>query len=183
MSPRPGARLRNALGGSSRGVEVLLQRRSANGLSGWMAYTYGHARRDDPAASLSFDSDFDQRHTATLFASARLSETLNLSARFRYGSGFPVAGFYREDPRGFPVLSEARNELRPASYARLDLRANKAWHFRGWKLTLFGEVVNVLGRTNVRYTGLDGVDRTGRVFLNRDTLFPFLPSLGITVDF
>lgn len=183
VSPRPAARLRNALGGSSRGLELLLQRRSANGVSGWMAYTYGHARRQDRAAALDFDSDFDQRHTATVYASARLSETLNLSARFRYGSGFPVAGFFRQDPRGVLVLSEARNELRPAAYSRLDLRANKAWLFRGWKLTVFAELVNVLGRTNVRYTGLDGVDRTGRVFLNRDTLFPFLPSLGITVDF
>jgi hypothetical protein len=40
-----------------------------------------------------------------------------------------------------------------------------------------------LDRTNTRYTGLDGVDiRNGRVFLDRDTLFPILPSVGITAE-
>ena len=42
----------------------------------------------------------------------------------------------------------------------------------------------MLDRENVRYNGQDGIDfRTGRVFLSTDTLFPLLPSLGVTVDF
>jgi len=187
VPPRPDATLANALDGRSRGIEVLLQRRSANALSGWIAYSYAHARRREVGTPLVFDSDFDQRHAVTAYASVRLSQTLNLSAKFRYGSGFPVPGFYREDPDadGVFYLSETRNELRPAAYSRLDLRANKAWLFRGWKLTLFAEVLNVLDRTNTRYTGLDGVDVRigGRAFFETDTLFPLLPSAGITVDF
>ncbi len=185
VAPRPGARLGNDLTGRSRGIEVLLQRRSANGISGWIAYSYAHARRHDQVAGLDFDADYDQRHTVTAYASARLSQTLNLSLKYRYGSGFPVPGFYREDParEGVFYFSEARNELRPEAYGRLDLRMNKAWLFRGFKLTLFAEVLNVLGRTNVRYTDLDGFDRSGRVFFSTDTLFPRLPSAGVTVDF
>src|SRR5262249_21053203 len=86
--PELHAPFRNALTGQSRGIEVLLQRRSANGLLGWIAYSYGKARRRDDAEGLEFDSDFDQRHTLTLYTSYRLSETLNLSAKYRYGSGF-----------------------------------------------------------------------------------------------
>jgi hypothetical protein len=42
----------------------------------------------------------------------------------------------------------------------------------------------VLDRTHRRYTGLDGLDlRTGRAFLENDTLFPLLPSIGVTVEF
>jgi hypothetical protein len=164
-------------------VELLLQRRSANGLSGWIAYSYGTARRHDEETGIDFDSDFDQRHTVTAYGSMRLSETLNLSLKYRYGTGFPVPGFYRPGPLGI-YFSDARNTLRPDGYGRLDLRANKAWLFRGWKLTLFGEVLNALDRENVRYNGQDGIDfRTGRVFLSTDTMFPLLPSLGITVDF
>jgi hypothetical protein len=182
--PRLDAQLGNVVSGRSNGIELLLQRRSANGLSGWVAYSYGAARRHDEETGIDFDSDFDQRHTVTVYGSMRLSQTLNVSLKYRYGSGFPVPGFYRSPAPGIYFLSDERNTLRPDGYGRLDLRANKAWLFRGWKLTLFGEVLNVIDRENVRYNGQDGIDfRTGRVFLSTDTMFPLLPSLGITVDF
>jgi carboxypeptidase-like protein/TonB-dependent receptor-like protein len=181
--PRPDAIWRNVLTGRSQGVEVLVQRRSANGLSGWAAYSYGHARRRDESSGLEFDSDFDQRHTVTLYSSLRLTETWNFSVKYRYGSAFPIPGFYAGDPRGIVLLSDERNRLRPQSYGRLDLRANKAWLFRAWKLTLFGEVLNVLDRDNARYF-FDGVDpRTRRVFLSSGSLFPIVPAVGITIDF
>jgi hypothetical protein len=177
------ARWRNVLSGRSRGVEVLVQRRSANGVSGWAAYTYGQARRTDESSGREFDADFDQRHTVTVYASARVTETLNCSAKFRYGSAFPIPGFFAGNADGAVVLAPERNRLRPPAYGRLDLRANKAWLFRSWKLTLFGEVINVFDRDNARYL-FDGVDlRTGRVFLSRDSLFPIVPSIGLTADF
>src|SRR5262249_28236589 len=172
--PRVGAPLLNALTGWSRGFDVLVQRRSANGVSGWIAYSYGQARRHDAQEGLEFDADFDQRHTVTAYASARLSETLNLSVKYRYGSGFPLPGFIQVGAGGATFLSEQRNEYRPDAYGRLDLRANKAWLFRGWKLTLFGEVLNVLGRENARYF-FDRIEfRTARVFVSSDGLFPRL---------
>jgi len=181
--PQPDAPLRNVLDGKSHGAEVMLQRRSANGLSGWVAYSFGHARFHEEPGTLAFDSDFDQRHTLTVFASYRVTPTLNLSTKYRYGSGFPVAGFYEARPSGV-FLSDERNVYRPEAYSRWDLRANKAFLFDGWKLTLYGEVINVLDRTHHRYTGLDGLNLpSGRVFLESDTLFPLLPSIGVTVDF
>jgi len=177
------ARLGNTLDGRVRGLEVLLQRRSANGVSGWVAYAYSHARRTERATGLRFDSDFDQRHTLTAYASVRASRTLNLSVKYRYGSGFPVPGFIRPVENGI-VLSDTRNELRADPYSRLDLRANKTWIFRSWKLTLFAEVLNALNHENTRNTGLEGINpRTGRVTVGEDTLFPILPSVGVTVDF
>jgi hypothetical protein len=188
--PQPASPLQNVLDGWSRGVEVMLQRRSANGLSGWIAYSLGHARVHEEPGTLVFDTDFDQRHTLTVFGSYRITPTLNLSTKYRYGSGFPVAGFYEARGGGAfrqgggVFLSEEKNLYRPESYSRWDLRANKAFLFDGWKLTLYGEVINVLDREHRRYTGLDGLDlRTGRAFLETDTLFPLLPSIGVTVDF
>jgi outer membrane cobalamin receptor len=173
----------NALSGRSRGVELLLQRRSANGLSGWIGYGLAHARRFDPKRGLGFDSDYDQRHTLTVYASRRLGGTLNLSTKYRYGSGFPIAGFYRAKA-GDVFLSTDRNGLRAEPYSRWDVRVNKAFACRRLKLTLYGEVINLLNHTHMRYTGLDSVNiRTGRVFLENETLFPRLPSLGVTVEF
>jgi TonB-dependent receptor-like protein/carboxypeptidase family protein len=183
VAPLPEAPLGNSLAGQSRGFEILLQRRSANGLSGWVAYAFGHARRTETASDLRFDADFDQRHTLTAYASARVTQTLNLSAKFRYGSGFPIVGFYRRGPEGGLFLAEGRNAVRADVYSRLDLRANKTWIFRSWKLTAFAELLNVLGHPNTRHTGFDLNPRTGRVTFEEGTLFPRLPSVGLTADF
>jgi len=182
VAPRFDAPLRNALSGHSRGIEMIVQRRSANGLSGWVAYSLGHARWREESG-LRFDGDFDQRHTLTVFGTCRISHTLNLSTKYRYRSGFPVAGFY-ESRAGGVFLSSERNRYRPESYSRWDVRANKAFIFERWRLTLYGEVINLLNRTHTRYTGLDELDtRTRRVVLESDTLFPFLPTAGLTVEF
>lgn len=160
-----------------------MQRRSVNGLSGWVAYSFGHARWHEEGDGRRFDSDFDQRHTLTVYGTCWISPSLNLSTKYRYGSGFPVLGFFETRPEGL-FLSSERNRYRPEGYSRWDIRANKAFIFEGWKLTLYGEVINVLNRTHTRYNGLDGLDpRTGRVFLDSDTLFPLLPSVGVTVEF
>jgi hypothetical protein len=53
-----------------------------------------------------------------------------------------------------------------------------------WKLTLFGEVVNLLDRENVRYDTFSGYNaRTGVARLNFDKMFPILPSAGMSLEF
>ena len=176
-----GVTLQNNLRGHARGVEVFVERRSVNKLSGWVSYSYGVARYRDAATNLSFDGDFDQRHTFNAYATYRLKPTLNLSAKYRYGSSMPVPAFLSMQG-GNIDLSAQRNLLRPPAYSRLDVRANKAFNFDRWKLTLYGEVLNVLGRENVRYTvETDTVNQFMSV--DRGTMFPLLPIAGIRVEF
>jgi outer membrane receptor protein involved in Fe transport len=176
-----GAQFHNNLRGYARGVEVFLERRSVNKLSGWISYSYGVARYRDAAANLAFDGDFDQRHTFNVYGTYRLKPTLSLSMKYRYGSNFPLAGFL--SVQGDSVtLSDERNQSRMPPYDRLDLRANKAFNFDRWKLTLYGEVLNVLGRKNFRYsTDVDTVNR--RVSFDKDSLFPRLPIAGVRLEF
>jgi len=69
----------------------------------------------------------DQRHTVNLFASYRLkTRPFVFSVKGLYGSGFPVNTF---PP---PIL-------RIGPYERLDLRTDKSWLFRKWKLSLYGD--------------------------------------------
>jgi hypothetical protein len=184
VGPRQGvtdAMYQNNLRGHARGIEMFLERRSVNKLSGWVSYSYGVARYRDAATNLSFDGDFDQRHTFNVYATYRLKPTWNLSTKYRYGSNFPVAAFLTDDVENLQ-LSDQRNRLRAPAYSRLDVRANKAFHFDRWKLTLYGEVLNVLGRENVRYTTqTDTVNRL--VSFGRGTMFPFLPIAGVRVEF
>jgi hypothetical protein len=58
-------------------------------LSGWVAYSFGRTRYTDRVTGETFDGDFDQRHTASVFAHCRLSSRMSISSRWRYGSNRP----------------------------------------------------------------------------------------------
>ncbi|MCA1575586.1 MAG: TonB-dependent receptor [Acidobacteria bacterium] len=173
---------RNALRGKARGVELNLQRRSANKLAGWISYAYSRTQLTDAQTGLSFVSDTDQRHTVNVYGSYRFTDTWNLSGAWRYGSGQPVPGFFRQVGSGF-FLSSKRNLARLPDYSRADLRLSKAFLFRKWKLTVTGEVINALNRNNVRYAGFDGFGFDGRVFGQLDRVLPILPSVGVVIEF
>src|SRR5262249_45055930 len=66
-SPAVSGRLQNNVRGHARGVEIFIQRRSVNKLSGWISYSYGVARYRDAATNLSFYGDYDQRHTFNVY--------------------------------------------------------------------------------------------------------------------
>jgi hypothetical protein len=172
----------NSLRGHARGIELTLQRRSANKLTGWVSYAYSRTELTDAQTGLTFPSDADQRHTVNVYGSYRLSETWNFSSEWRYGSGQPVPGFFRQVGAGY-FLTDVRNTTRLPSYNRLDLRVNKAFLFEKWKLTLNGEVINVTNSNNRRYAGFDGFGFDGRVFGQLDRVLPILPSAGIVVEF
>ena len=173
---------RNALRGHARGLELMLQRRSANKLTGWISYAYSRTTLTDSQTGLTFASDTDQRHTLNVYGSYRFTETWNLSGELRYGSGEPVPGFYRSVGSGY-FLANERNTARLPDYSRADVRVSKAFLFKRWKLTLTGELINALNRNNVRYAGFDGFDFSGRVYGQLDRVLPILPSAGVVIEF
>ena len=189
--PVYGPVLANSVRGYSRGVEVSLQRVSANRLSGWLSYGYGHARYHDAASGLSFDGDYDQRHTVSMFASYRVTRTVNLSSKFHYESNFPVVGFFQghlgQDDASDPEivrLSSQRNQLRVPAYSRLDFRLNKVHNYKRSRIALFAEIDNLLDHRNWRFFGIGQYDfSTGQAWLIRDKMLPILPFAGVTVEF
>jgi hypothetical protein len=173
----------NALRGFDRGVEVTVQRRSANRLAGWISYALSKSRRHDLVTGEWYDSEFEQRHTVNVYASYRLSESWNFSAKARYGSGFPYPQYFELRGTEF-YLSSDRNRERLPFYGRFDLRLNRAFYYRSRKLSLYFEVLNVFDRENIRFDQVSGVNSTTRrVSYSRDTLFPILPTAGFTLEF
>ena len=170
------------LDGFSRGVELLVQRRDPNGLSGWLAYSYGRARHTDTVAGESFWADLDQRHALNAYASYRLSNRWSFGGKLRMGSNFPVAGYYREQD-ALHFASEVRNALRLPVYARLDVRASRTFTWTRSRLTLFGEVINVLDRDNVRSNPPTVDSRTWQVRHLFERMIPVVPSAGLLVEF
>jgi len=179
----------NALTGSSRGVELVVQRRDPALFSGWIGYAYGRLRYDDTARGESFWGDFDQRHTLSAYGQYRKSPTTSFGAKLRLGSNFPIAGYFVERPAasfgGAPIglfAGSSRNMVRLPPYARLDLRADRAFNYSTRRLTLFAEVVNVFNRGNVaRANGVVTLSGSALDFTN--AMFPLLPSAGIRIDF
>ena len=160
---------------------MTLQRRSPNGLTGWISYALARTRIHDAATGSTYFSDHDQRHTVNLYLSQRLSDRTNLSLKYRFGSNTPVTGYYEEWREGFR-LSEERNQLRIPAYSRLDLRANRTFSWGRARLTAYAEVTNVMNRDNYRYNGADVFLPSGRVVFDRETTFPILPAIGVTVE-
>ena len=172
----------NSLAGTTRGAELVLSRRSAASLSGWVGYTWSHTRYRDGNTAEDFDGDFDQRHTLNVFVLQRLSYRLAVSGKLRIGSNFPIAGYFSGTPEAMHLASE-RNQVRLPLYSRLDVRANRTFTFQRSRLTLFVEVMNLLGRENggqsdgfIRFPSLEAV---GYIEL----LFPRIPSAGFLFEF
>ena len=194
---RPGvfnAPLVNALSGDARGAEVVVRRDAADGFSGFAGYAYSRLRYTDTRTGERFWGDADQRHTLSLYGNYRLSSRTSLSARYRYGSNYPMWGYIGEpsaapglgtmvDARPFfyPLSSE-RNTQRLPAYSRLDLRADRAFTWSGRRLVVFVDVANVLNHENLRNANYS-IDRLGRVFDTTESLMPIVPSGGLVIEF
>jgi hypothetical protein len=169
------------LDGRARGVDVLLQRRAPRGLTGWIAYTWAHTHYDDTVSGEQFDGDNDQRHTINVFLLQRLSFRAAASAKLRLGSNVPLAGYFSGTTDALRI-AETRNNVRLPWYVRLDLRANRTFTFSKRRLTVFVEVVNVLGRRNLGQA--DGFSRTNfEAVFYTEKLIPRIPSAGFTIEF
>jgi hypothetical protein len=172
---------RNALAGHSRGVELMIQRRAPSSLSGWMSYSYGRARYSDAARNESFWADFDQRHAFNAYGLYRFTPKTSVSGKIRVGSNFPLTGYFSR-ANGTMRLGTERNTERLPAYSRVDLRWNHVFSYTKRRLTLFAEVLNVLGHTN--YGPTDGFIRSNGVATGfTEKLMPFLPSVGFVWDF
>ncbi len=172
----------NTVSGHARGMELTLDRRAANGVSGWIWYAYGHTRMKDSRTGESYVADYDQTHMVNAYAGYRSSSRLGLSARFRYGSNFPVQGYFDEVDGGY-YASADKNRKRLPAYARLDLRAERSFTYRRSRLTVFVETLNTLNRRNVAQ-GDFGINFANLVVSDLlEDGFPFLPSAGVLIEF
>jgi hypothetical protein len=166
--------------GSSRGMQLVLQRRSANRLSGWIGYTLVFAQQVNSAVingknyAQYLPALEDQRHSLNAFASYRLTPSINLSGKLLYGSGYPVSVFAN-------VLGQPPFVQRLPAYARLDFRVDKSWALTRWKTTLYGEVLNVTNHNNVFATGFQA--GSPQPVMATERALPLVPTAGLVFEF
>ena len=171
-----------SLDGYARGVELLVQRKSTSGVSGWLSYSFGRSRENDWQTRESYWSDLDQRHTFNLYLFYRITGRTSVSAKLRAGSNVPAPGYYMQVGSEY-FVSSVRNAVRLPTYSRVDLRGNRTFNWSRMRLTLFGEIMNVLNRDNVRFNPPGISTSTGRVSGLFESMIPIVPSAGILIEF
>lgn len=169
-------------GSRARGAQIVIQRRSANRLSGWISYTYLHATQPG-----FFGNDaptiFDQRHTVNVFTSYRLRPSIILGGKLLYGSGYPISGSFIEiSSNVYQQQAGAINQIRLDPYFRLDPGISKAFSVRGRRFTIYGEVLNVTNHRNMRVTSTNYL-QTGQVILNIQRTLGITPTVGVGFQF
>ena len=108
-------------------------------------------------------------------------------ARFNYGSGFPYTraiSTYLEKDNGADmrrIIYSDRNAFRYPAYARWDMSLTKRFNWFGLNWTADLQFINILNRENIFFYNWDFDDNPA----TRDdvTMLPFLPTMGISVDF
>ena len=177
--------------GLSRGADLYLRNRGRH-WQGWWGYSFGNATRKLAAieSGREFHPTYDRRHqlvasqTRTLGKHARWSSSLV----FRYGTGqpltLPTSVYTVTDINGrrYNVVRDGvRNASRLPDYHRLDLGLVGHYHWHGWKVEPEVQIVNLYNHRNVYIRQFE--TDTNPAHVDDVTMLPFLPTLGVKVEF
>ncbi|SDA79883.1 Outer membrane receptor for ferrienterochelin and colicins [Algoriphagus alkaliphilus] len=184
--------------GRSYGLEVLLQKKIGK-TTGWVGYTLSKTERrfDDINFGDWFPFRYDRRHDISVTAVHQLSDRIDLSGTWVFGTGnfitvptqryqhatsVIVDGFTRFG--GLYVdYFESRNNFQMRSYHRMDLGINfhkeKKWGKRTWNVSIY----NVYSRLNPFFMDISYNYDLQRNQLRQFSLFPIVPSASYRFTF
>jgi hypothetical protein len=166
--------------GATNGFEVLVRAQRGN-FFGWLAYTFSRStRRDDPDGGLR-PFAYDQPHMLSAVASYQRGPW-QLGARWQLATGLPyteITGAAYDENIGHYVPG-----FGPAYAARyqtqhqLDLRVERTWQRKGYRLAVFADLGNVYRHARVlRY-------QYSEDFMTRKPVTDMLPlpSIGLRAE-
>lgn len=170
--------------GTSYGAELLLQARRDK-FFGWVSYTFSRSERTDHPGDPTRLFDTDQTHNLIILGSWKFGDhdKWQIGGRFQYTSGAPytpVTGAVFESDRNtyraeYGLVNSQRNDAQH----QLDLRIDRAFQFRDWKLSGYLDVSNVY--MNAPAVGYQY--NTNYTERKQITGIPILPSLGLRGEF
>lgn len=190
--------------GWAYGTEIYLEKKKGR-LTGWIGYTLSYTWRqfNDINFGKAFHPRYDRRHDVSVVAMYKLSDRLNVSATWVYGTGnaisLPETRYFfqdiigTQDPQGLftvvPMVRE-RNSFRMEASHRLDiglvLKMKPKWGEADWTFSVY----NGYNRKNPFFiyfeTVTENLDGTGRILgfkAKQVSLFPLIPSVTYNFRF
>jgi outer membrane receptor protein involved in Fe transport len=170
--------------GRSYGAELLLQARTDR-FFGWAAYTFGRSERRDHQMDGWRLFDSDQSHNLIVLGSMKLGQggKWQIGGRFQLTSGTPytpvMGAIYDSDRNKYdPEYDRVNSQRNPAQH-QLDVRVDRSFAFKDWKLSAYLDVANVY--VNPPVVGYDY--NTNYTERTETTGLPILPSFGVRGEF
>jgi hypothetical protein len=184
--------------GRSYGLELLLQKKLGR-TTGWVGYTLSKTERrfDEINFGEWFPFRYDRRHDISMTAVHKLSDRIDLSGTWVFGSGSFITVPTQQYQHSFSVINdsyyrewgqyvdhfESRNNFQMRSYHRMDVGANfhkaKKWGERTWNVSVY----NVYSRLNPFYMDISYNYDQQRNQLRQFSLFPIVPSVSYRFTF
>ncbi len=196
--------------GESYGAEFLVQKKKGR-LTGWVGYTLSWSWRqfDDLNFGNRYSFKYDRRHDLSVVASYELSDRIQFSATWVYGTGnavtlansvyngfYPVSEFSNDFTGWYPNDFNAeyyqdRNNFRMRSYHRFDVGVDFIKQKKRFKRTWSVGAYNLYNRKNPFFLYTDRevtFDNNGNLIsskkvLKQASLFPIIPSVAYKFEF
>lgn len=182
--------------GEAYGVELFFNKRKGR-FSGWLGYTLSWSVRqfDELNGGKKYYSKFDRRNDISVVIVYKLIENLNIGLTWIYATGQRYTlppGQYIFDPVGTGGESEIQfnytglNTAMFPDYHKLDLNFNYSFRMFNSDFDAYINLYNVYNRHNTfaQYVVLQEDESGNEVpVIKRLTLFPFIPSAGISIKF
>lgn len=167
--------------GRSTGFETLLRAQRGR-FFGWLAYTFSRSTRYDAPGATGRPFAYDQTHLLSAVGSYERGKW-RFGARWQLSSGLPYtavtgASWSEQLQHYLPTFGPALSE-RHATAHNLDLRVERAWSRKNYRIAVFADVGNVYRQPRVlRYSYSDD-------FMTKKPVADMmpLPSVGVRGEF
>lgn len=173
--------IRTGSSGYARGVEFFVHKKLTARFYGMCSYSFSRIVFADGFGAAR-PSGFDYRHLFTIIGGYKFTNSLELSAKFRYAGGRPYTPFdlalSQALNRGIWDFDRV-NQARLPDYKRLDIRLDQRFELFGWNVITFLDLQNVLNVENVDQV----VWNQKRNAPDRLLQWQFLPVGGIRAEF
>lgn len=182
--------------GEAYGIELFINKRVGS-FTGWIGYTLAWTRRkfDDLNGGKIFYPKYDRRHDVSLVLAYDIFKNLKAGLTWTYATGerfsLPPGQFYFtgvgvQTNEELNLYYSSLNSSKFPAYHKLDLNFSYNFIFSGLELQTYVNIYNLYNRQNafaqfIVFEEDENEEEVAR--LKRITLFPFIPSIGVSVRF
>ncbi len=168
--------------GTILGMELLIKYKPDARFFGWLAYTLSRSTRIDTPGGVEHLAQYDQTHNLTVLGSYRLGRGWEFGARYRLISGplvTPVlSALYVADAAAYTQIEGTPFSQRLPLFHQLDVRIDKGWQFRDWRLSVYLDVLNVYSNAAKEAIGYN----YNYTQTNYQNGLPLIPNIGVRGD-